>query len=75
MEFNKKHQCLSEERIRTMIREEMSKLIDKTREKVNLPEYYDTEKMEDAIIAIVEYVSEQGATDKVRDHENYYHDG
>jgi hypothetical protein len=68
------HKCLSEDRIRTIVREEMSKLIDAVREKASVPEYYDAEKMEDAVIAIVEHVSEEKAEEKVQDHERVIHE-
>lgn len=66
---------LTEDRIRTIVREEMSKLIDAVREKSFVPEHYDTEKMEDALIAIVDHRAERRAKDDVNSHESNYHDG
>lgn len=64
------HSCLSEDRIRTIVREEMSKLLDAVREKASVPEYYVTEKMEDAVIAIVDHRAELEATKAVSTHED-----
>lgn len=70
-----KHECPSEERIRTIVREEMSKVIDGAREKASVPEYLDTEKMEDALVAIVETVATNQAYEKVNEHEDHLHEG
>jgi len=69
------HKCLSEDRIRTIVLEEMSKVLDATREKACVPEYYDTEKMEDALVAIVDHLSEKKAEEKVDTHEDRFHEG
>jgi hypothetical protein len=66
---------ISEDRIRTIVREEMSKLIDAVREKSCVPEYYDTAKMEDAVIAIVEHISDSKANEVVNKHEDCLHEG
>jgi hypothetical protein len=62
------HACLSEERIRIIVREEMSEVIDGARKKACVPEYFDTEKMEDALVAIVNHLSETKAGDAVNSH-------
>jgi hypothetical protein len=67
------HACLSEERIRTIIREEMSEIIDGARKKACVPEYFDTEKMEDALVAIVNHLSETKMDDAVNSHYNDSH--
>lgn len=63
---------ISEERIRTIIREEISNLLDAVGKKVGVPEYLETEKMEDAMVAIVRTVAENEAKEAVNTHENYY---
>ncbi|QJD49805.1 hypothetical protein SEA_CLUBPENGUIN_81 [Streptomyces phage ClubPenguin] len=67
------HKCLSEERIRTLVREEMSKVIDGARAKACVPEYLDTERMEDALIAIVEHLADAKGDDKMNSHEDRHH--
>ncbi len=62
------HKCLSEDRIRAIVREEMSKVIDAARVKACVPDYFDTEKMEDALVSIVDHLSEKKAGDAVNSH-------
>lgn len=63
---------LSEERVRTVVREEISNLLDAAGKKVGVPEYIETEKMEDALVAFVDTIATNEATAKIKDHEDYY---
>ncbi|QJD49969.1 hypothetical protein SEA_CRICKO_86 [Streptomyces phage CricKo] len=62
----------TEENIRRIVREELSKVIDETREKATVPDYVDTERMSDALIAICSTISEKAAKEEVNRHEDYY---
>lgn len=69
------HKCLSEERIRTIVREEMSKLVDSVRETACVPAYFDTETMDKALVAIVDHISDKKSNDAVNSHEDNFHNG
>lgn len=64
------HECLSEDDIRRIVREEMSNLLDAVCKKADVPSYLPTEKMEDALVSLVETVADEKANDAVNKHED-----
>jgi hypothetical protein len=63
---------LTENDVRRIVREELSNFMDAARKKAGVEEYLDFEKMEDALVGIVEHVSKEAATEAVNDHENRF---
>lgn len=57
---SKTHACVSEERIRTIVREEFSQFLDKLCEKAGLDKEVQTLVMSDAMYAVIENISRQG---------------
>lgn len=55
----------SEEVTRRLVREEMSKVLDEARAKAEVPEYMNAETMSNALVAIIEAVSEKAATEQI----------
>lgn len=70
-----KHKCLSEERVRTIVREEMSKLIDEARAEAGVAPYYDTETMSKTLIAIIDHLSERKVSEGLNSHEDGFEHG
>jgi nitrogen regulatory protein PII-like uncharacterized protein len=63
---------LSEERIRIIVREEISKLVDDLCQKAVLPESLQAEEMVDALAAAVKEIAKDSAQERVEQHEQYH---
>lgn len=70
LEYQPKKTTLGEHDIRRIVREEMSNLLDEARKKAGVPEHIDAERMSDALVTIIETVSEHEAIEKVNELED-----
>lgn len=64
---------LTEDDVRRIVREEMSKILDAAGKKVEVPEYLKTGPLEDALVSIIDTIATNEATEKVNSHEDYYY--
>ena len=68
------HACVSEERIRVLIQEELTKFVTKARKDVGVPEYYGEVDLVDKLTSIIGYMAEVQARETVNAHEDIHHE-